>query len=64
MMTPTTPSGDLDNPSGDILLEKIMEEDSSYCDERTQGITSPTSNDKKHLLGNGHHLHSVTITKI
>lgn len=71
MVTPTNPSldpiaGDT-NLSGDIPLEKILEEDSSYGDERSiqTAITSstPTLNDKKLLLGNGH-THSVMMTNI
>lgn len=47
-----------------MLLEKILEEDSSYGDEytRTQAL-SPIGNDKKYLLGNGHS-GSVNITNI
>lgn len=45
--------------SGEILLEKILEEDSSYGDPdyytRNIGQSPPgVDNDKKFLLGNGH----------
>ncbi|XP_058824550.1 uncharacterized protein LOC131685111 [Topomyia yanbarensis] len=56
--TPTTPSGVL-GASGEILLEKILEEDSSYGDpdyySRNAGQSPPgVDNDKRLLLGNGH----------
>ncbi|XP_062552278.1 uncharacterized protein LOC134217533 isoform X1 [Armigeres subalbatus] len=58
VVTPTTPSGVL-GASGEILLEKILEEDSSYGDPdyytRNVGQSPPgLDNDKKLLLGNGH----------
>ncbi|CAD7086536.1 unnamed protein product [Hermetia illucens] len=64
MVTPTTPVG-IGN-SGDMLLEKIMEEDSSYTDERNCGeIQSPVGNDKRYLLGNGHTIGgNIPITRI
>lgn len=45
--------------SGEILLEKILEEDSSYGDadyySRNVGQSPPgADNDKRLLLGNGH----------
>lgn len=69
LVTPTTPMAPVngpiveETPSSENLLEQILEEDSSICDDRTQ-IVSPTSNDKKCLLGNGHTMHSVAITRI
>lgn len=68
LITPTTPQAAPatmieETPSSDNLLEQILEEDSSFCDDRTQ-IVSPTSNDTKCLLGNGHTMHSVAITRI
>ncbi|XP_055386927.1 uncharacterized protein LOC129615635 [Condylostylus longicornis] len=66
MVTPTTPVG-LGN-SGEILLEKITEEDSSYgtSDDRVSSGISPTgpNYDKKHLLGNGYMSASTHITRI
>ncbi|XP_038110588.1 uncharacterized protein LOC6053489 isoform X1 [Culex quinquefasciatus] len=58
VVTPTTPSGVL-GASGEILLEKILEEDSSYGDpdyySRNAGQSPPgADNDKRLLLGNGH----------
>ncbi|XP_053695827.1 uncharacterized protein LOC128743298 [Sabethes cyaneus] len=58
VVTPTTPSGVL-GASGEILLEKILEEDSSYGDpdyySRNNGQSPPgVDNDKRLLLGNGH----------
>ncbi|KFB53725.1 AGAP009744-PA-like protein [Anopheles sinensis] len=58
VVTPTTPSGVL-GASGEILLEKILEEDSSYGDpdyySRNVGQSPPgADNDKRLLLGNGH----------
>ena len=51
--------------SGEVLLEKIMEEDSSYGDDVSKyNEQSPLSdNDKKLLLGNGHQgaLHMTDI---
>lgn len=68
LVTPTTPMAGAGSmvegtPSSDNLLEQILEEDSSLCEDRHQ-IVSPTSNDKKCLLGNGHTMHSVAITRI
>lgn len=50
---------------GEMLLERILEEESIYGDERLQReyINSPNENDKKHLLGNGHTV-NVNITRI
>ncbi|XP_037032058.1 uncharacterized protein LOC119071292 isoform X2 [Bradysia coprophila] len=60
MITPTTPQ-DI-GISGDMLLEKILEEDSIYGDDRTRDNLSPIGgNDTKYLLGNGH---TVNITRI
>lgn len=51
--------------NGDMLLEKILEEDSIYGDDRARDNLSPISNDKKYLLGNGHNNHMSThITRI
>lgn len=47
---------------GEMLLEKILEEEISYGDERHQH-PSPNENDKKYLLGNGHTV-GVNITRI
>lgn len=48
--------------SGDMLLEKILEEDSIYGDDRARENLSPIGgNDTKYLLGNGH---TVNITRI
>lgn len=51
-----------------MLLEKILEEDSIYGDERGRDNISPVSNDKRYLLGNGHNNHnnlnSTHITRI
>lgn len=47
---------------GEMLLEKILEEESNYGDERNQH-PSPNENDKKYLLGNGH-TDGVNITRI
>lgn len=69
LVSPTTPLATTvgsmieETPSSENLLEQILEEDSSMCDDRNQ-IVSPTSNDKKCLLGNGHTMHSVAITRI
>lgn len=47
-----------------MLLEKILEEESCYGDERNQrDYLSPNENDKKHLLGNGHTA-NIHITRI
>lgn len=47
-----------------MLLEKILEEDSSYGDEYTRiQALSPIGNDTKYLLSNGHS-GSVNITNI
>lgn len=48
-----------------MLLEKILEEESNYGDERhhQREFLSPNENDKKHLLGNGHTI-NVHITRI
>lgn len=66
LITPTTPQAPTsivgEMPSTENLLEQILEEDSSLCDDRTQ-IVSP-NNDTKCLLGNGHTMHSVAITRI
>lgn len=51
------------NTNGDMLLEKILEEDSIYGDERIRDNMSPISNDKKYLLGNGH-TNGTHITRI
>lgn len=56
-----TPIADL-GASGEILLEKILEEDSIYGDDRARETCSPQANDKRHLLGNGHT--AVHITRI
>lgn len=45
-----------------MLLEKILEEDSIYNEERARENLSPHANDKRHLLGNGHT--DVHITRI
>lgn len=66
LVTPTTPQPPNmieETPSSENLLEQILEEDSSLCDERTQ-IVSPTGNDTRCLLGNGHTMHNVAITRI
>lgn len=67
LVTPTTPLPPTttieETPSQENLLEQILEEDSSLCDDRTQ-IVSPTSNDTRCLLGNGQTMHSVAITRI
>lgn len=48
--------------SGDMLLEKILEEDSIYGDDRARDNLSPIGgNDTKYLLGNGH---TINITRI
>lgn len=50
--------------SGDMLLEKILEEEASYAEERE--IQSPITmdrDDKRLLLGNGH-TGSVHVTHI
>lgn len=53
------------NINGDMLLEKILEEDSIYGDERGRDNISPLGNDKRYLLGNGHHNpNSTHITRI
>lgn len=46
-----------------MLLEKILEEESIYGDEKGRDNLSPSSNgnDKKLLLGNGH---TVNMTRI
>lgn len=49
-----------------MLLEKILEEDGNYGDERNHQ-REYLENDKKHLLGNGHghgHTINVHITRI
>lgn len=46
-----------------MLLEKILEEDSIYGDERIRENVSPVSNDKKYLLGNNHN-HGPHIARI
>lgn len=46
-----------------MLLEKILEEDSIYGDERVRDNMSPISNDKRYLLGNGH-TNGTHITRI
>lgn len=48
-----------------MLLEKILEEDSNYCDERHQReyLSHEHEHDKKHLLGNGHTV-TVHVTRI
>lgn len=50
---------------GEMLLEKILEEDSNYCDERQQReyLSHEHEHDKKHLLGNGHTV-TVHVTRI
>lgn len=45
-----------------MLLEKILEEDSSAADDFTRHSNS-SHNDKRHLLGNGHP-GSVHVTNI
>ncbi len=48
-----------------MLLEKILEEDSSVDDYTRHSNNSKCHNDKKHLLGNGvHHPGSVHVTNI
>lgn len=49
--------------NGDMLLEKILEEDSIYGDEQRQRCDSisPVSNDKRYLLGSGQHHHITRI---
>lgn len=47
-----------------MLLEKILEEDSIYGDDRGRDSISPISNDKRYLLGNGHHSHNPISTHI
>lgn len=52
--------------SGEMLLEKILEEDSNYCDDRQQRefiSHEHDVHDKKHLLGNGHTV-TVHVTRI
>lgn len=56
-------------PGGEMILEKILEEDGNYGEERNhqREYHSPDAhneNDKKHLLGNGHHTINVHITRI
>lgn len=56
-------------PGGEMILEQILEEDGYYGDERNnqRQYHSPDAhneNDKKHLLGNGHHTINVHITRI
>lgn len=48
-----------------MLLEKILEEEGNYCDERQQReyLSLETEHDKKHLLGNGHTV-TVHVTRI
>lgn len=51
---------------GEMLLEKILEEDSNYSDERQQQrefLSHEHEHDKKHLLGNGHTV-TVHVTRI
>lgn len=50
---------------GEMLLEKILEEDSNYSDERQQRefLSHEHEHDKKHLLGNGHTV-TVHVTRI
>lgn len=40
--------------AGELMLEKILEEDGNYCDERLQREYFSSEHDKKHLLANGH----------
>lgn len=49
---------------GEMLLEKILEEDGNY-DERQQRefLSHELEHDKKHLLGNGHMV-TVHVTRI
>lgn len=52
--------------SGEMLLEKILEEDSNYCDDRQHRefiSHEHDEQDKKHLLGNGHTV-TVHVTRI
>lgn len=52
--------------SGEMLLEKILEEDSNYCDDRQHRefiSHEHDEHDKKHLLGNGHTV-TVHVTRI
>lgn len=56
---PTNSTPPVLGASGEILLEKILEEDSSYGDpdyySRNAGQSPPgADNDKRLLLGNGH----------
>lgn len=44
-----------------MLLEKILEEESIYGDDRARDNLSPQANDKRLLLGNGH---GVDMTRI
>lgn len=49
---------------GEMILEKILEEDGNY-DERQQRefLSHEHEHDKKHLLGNGHTV-TVHVTRI
>lgn len=47
--------------SGEMLLEKILEEESIYGDDRARDNLSPQANDKRLLLGNGHGVHMTRI---
>lgn len=38
-----------------MLLDKILEEEGNYGEEKHREHISPNENDKKQLLGNGHH---------
>lgn len=39
-----------------MILDKIPEEESNYGEDKQREHISPNENDKKHLLGNGHHI--------
>lgn len=55
----------LDNgTTGEMLLEKILEEEGNLCEERQREYHSiEHEHDKKHLLGNGHMV-TVHVTRI
>ena len=64
MVTPTTPIAGDGESCSDVLLEKIVEEETSPSEGPTSSIASPGSDEKYLLLRNGGHSHSVTVTKI
>lgn len=49
--------------TGELMLEKILEEDGNYCDERLHREYFSSEHDKKHLLANGHTV-TVHVTRI